>query len=120
MKLHPTSTIAALIWAGIIFALSAVPDLRSGLPSFWDLVLRKLAHAVEFLILAILVHRAFGFRHTIWLTIVLSVLYAASDEWHQTFVPGRVGSLADVGIDALGVLAGALFAARTGKSHLQE
>ncbi|MBE5921868.1 MAG: Cof-type HAD-IIB family hydrolase [Lachnospiraceae bacterium] len=36
------------------------------------------------------------------------VLYACSDEWHQTFVPGRDGSLRDVLIDSLGVLVGIL------------
>ncbi|HEY8449741.1 MAG TPA: VanZ family protein [Bacillota bacterium] len=38
---------------------------------------------------------------TAWL---LATLYAATDEWHQRFVPGRTGSLTDVGIDAVGAL----------------
>ena len=36
----------------------------------------------------------------------LSVLYACTDEWHQTFVPGRSGMIADVGIDFIGILFG--------------
>ncbi len=34
---------------------------------------------------------------------ILSMLYAASDEWHQTFVPGRGGTAVDVGIDCIGI-----------------
>lgn len=37
---------------------------------------------------------------------IFCFLYSCSDEWHQTFVPGRSGRLFDVGIDAIGFLAG--------------
>ncbi len=33
----------------------------------------------------------------------LSLCYAASDEFHQLFVPGRGGSIRDVAIDAIGI-----------------
>ena len=46
-------------WAGLIFALSSVPDLGTGLGT-WDLVLRKLAHAAEFAVLGLLLLRALG------------------------------------------------------------
>lgn len=39
---------------------------------------------------------------------VLGVLYAATDEFHQVFVPGRAGQVSDVAIDAIGVLLGVL------------
>ena len=35
---------------------------------------------------------------------LLAVLYAFSDEWHQTFVPGRKGTLRDVAINAVGAV----------------
>jgi VanZ family protein len=39
--------------------------------------------------------------------VVIAVAYGASDEWHQTWVPERMGSWLDIGFDALGaVLAG--------------
>jgi VanZ family protein len=41
----------------------------------------------------------------------VSVLYAASDEWHQTFVPTRVGTPWDVAIDAAGAALGLILAA---------
>ncbi len=39
---------------------------------------------------------------------LVGVLYAASDEFHQSFVPGRGPSIVDIGIDSLGVLTGIL------------
>lgn len=42
---------------------------------------------------------------TIGLAMLACVAFAASDEWHQTFVPDRFGTLTDVLIDSLGVLA---------------
>ncbi|MBD3674270.1 MAG: VanZ family protein [Planctomycetaceae bacterium] len=41
---------------------------------------------------------------TIGLAMLACVAFAASDEWHQTFVPDRFGTLTDVLIDSLGVL----------------
>ena len=93
-----------LAWAGMIFALSSVPDLGTGLGT-WDLVLRKLAHAAEYAILALLVLRA---TRSPWLAVVLAGLYAVSDEVHQTFVEGRQGSVRDIVIDTLGATIGVL------------
>ena len=48
-----------VLWAAVIFALSSVSDLGTGLGT-WDLVLRKLAHAAEFAVLGALLLRALG------------------------------------------------------------
>lgn len=45
---------------------------------------------------------------SIWLAFAFAVVFAASDEWHQTFVPGRDGCLRDVLIDTGGALLAAL------------
>jgi VanZ family protein len=95
-------------WAALIFALSSIPSLGTGLGT-WDLVLRKIAHATEFAILAALLVRAL--RHTGW-AVAIGVAYAVSDEIHQSFVSGRQGALRDVGIDAVGVVVGAVLASR--------
>ena len=93
-----------LAWAALIFALSSVPDLGTGLGG-WDTVLRKLAHAGEYAVLGALLVRASGRRG---LAVGLGVAYAITDEIHQTFVTGRAGSPVDVAIDAVGILLGVL------------
>ena len=89
-------------WAGVIFAVSAIPSLSSGLGT-WDTVLRKLAHTTEYAVLGALLLRALGRERPAFLA---GVAYAATDELHQHFVPGRHASPVDVGIDAVGVAIG--------------
>ncbi|HEY8773057.1 MAG TPA: VanZ family protein [Gaiellaceae bacterium] len=48
-----------VLWAGLIFGLSSVPNLGTDLGT-WDLVLRKLAHFGEYAVLGLLLVRAFG------------------------------------------------------------
>jgi VanZ family protein len=91
-----------LVWAAVIFTFSSIPDLGTGLGG-WDLVLRKLAHAAEYAILGALLVRATGRGGVAF---ALAVLYATSDEFHQTFVEGRVGAAHDVAIDAVGAAIG--------------
>ena len=91
-------------WAALIFALSSIPDLGTGLGT-WDLVLRKIAHAGEYAVLGALLLRAIG--HAVP-AFVVGVAYAVSDEIHQSFVEGRRGAPLDVLIDAAGVTAGVL------------
>lgn len=74
--------------------------------------IRKAAHMTEYAILGLLLVNAIGIRCqwksrglTSW---VAGTLYACTDEFHQTFVPGRIGELRDVCIDSIGVLLGVL------------
>ena len=94
----------AVLWAALIFGFSSVPDLGTGLGG-WDLVLRKLAHTVEYAILGLLLVRALRRELA---ALVVGVAYASSDELHQHFVPGRRGAPLDVLIDAVGVALGIL------------
>jgi VanZ family protein len=91
-------------WAAVIFAFSSIPDLGTGLGG-WDLLLRKMAHTAEYAVLGALLLRATG---RAGLAVLLGTLYAASDEIHQSFVAGRMGSPVDVAIDAVGVALGVL------------
>jgi VanZ family protein len=91
-----------LVLMAVIFALSAQPDLSSGLGTA-DLVLRKCAHMTEYGLLWWLWRRALG-PGTGATAAAIALLYAATDELHQTFVHGRHGSPIDVGIDGVGVL----------------
>ena len=90
------------LWAALIFALSSVPSLSSGLGG-WDYVLRKCAHITEYAVLAFLLARAIGREAPAF---VAGVLYAVSDELHQSFVRGRHASPVDVAIDSVGLLIG--------------
>jgi VanZ family protein len=98
-----------LIWAGIIFWLSGIPNLKSNFE--YDFILRKMAHAVEYFILTFLLYRAFKGSFNINISYLfiypatLSLIYAVSDEFHQSFIPGRSPSIRDVLIDAIGILA---------------
>jgi VanZ family protein len=93
-----------IVWAAVIFALSSVPSLNSGLGT-WDTVLRKCAHVTEYAILGFLLLRALGRELP---ALLLGVVYAATDELHQHFVAGRHASPVDLAIDTLGVLIGVL------------
>jgi VanZ family protein len=90
-----------LLLMAVIFFLSAQPDLNSGLGT-WDTILRKIAHMVEFGLLALLWWRALGHRAPA-AAAAIAIAYAISDEYHQSFVEGRVGSPVDVLIDSAGV-----------------
>lgn len=91
---------------GLIFFLSAQEDLSSGLGTA-DTILRKLAHMAEYGVLFLLWLRALagagGSRSPV-IAAAITIAYAASDEWHQSFVPTRHGTATDVLIDAGGVL----------------
>lgn len=96
-----------LAWMGMIFCFSAQPRLpRLPEPSL-DALLKKGAHFGVYGLLAFWWWRALSRgrkteRITIGLAFVFTVLYAMSDEFHQSFVPGRRPSLKDVLIDAGG------------------
>jgi VanZ family protein len=96
--------IPVAVWAALIFAVSSIPSLGTGLGT-WDLVLRKLAHATEYAVLGALLLRALARPLPAF---ALGVLYAVTDELHQHFVPGRRGAALDVVIDAAGVAVGVL------------
>jgi len=102
--------VAVALWAGLIFGFSSVPDLGTGLGT-WDLVLRKIAHFCEYAVLGLLLVRA---TRSETAAAAAGALYAASDELHQHFVPGRHAAVRDVAIDTAGVLAGLLAARRIG------
>ena len=85
----------------LIFFLSAQPDLNSGLGMI-DLIGRKVIHMAEYGLLWWLWARALGLRRAS-LAAVIALAYAASDEFHQSFVEGRRGTIVDVGVDAAGV-----------------
>jgi len=119
------------VWMGVIYIMSAMPGDTSGAQSgrIVDLVLavirllfgpdaasaisvdtlglmvRKAAHMAEYAVLFCLYRRALtlsGAKHPAISALLMSACYAATDEWHQSFVADRGPSPVDVGIDTLG------------------
>lgn len=121
-----------ILWLTLIFVLShqdkSDTSRTSGLvlwllsllpidPSFLELdavkiFIRKSAHFTEYFVLAIFFFRMYWWyverRAAYFLAFGSAVLYSMTDEFHQTFVPGRGASILDVGIDSTGAFLGIL------------
>ncbi|HHT28060.1 MAG TPA: VanZ family protein [Firmicutes bacterium] len=97
-----------LLYMLLIFYVSSLAggSLQTGVS-----VSDKLLHFLEYAVLSALLYTAFrgglGLRpkQAHWLSILLAVVYGASDEWHQSFVPGRDMSIYDWYADCLGAIA---------------
>ena len=100
-----------LLLMGVIFFLSAQPSLDSGLGVI-DQVGRKLIHFAEYALLCFLWWRALvtvtSPGRAALFAFLLASGYAATDEYHQTFVEGRHGSPIDWAIDSAGAAVVAL------------
>ena len=125
-------TLPAILWMAMIFQFSHQPGGGSGALSrlimgylaeiginfqawFGDhavWVLRKCAHFTEYCLLFFLLLLAFTIRWewktSRWWALLGTFLYACSDEFHQLFIPGRVGDAFDVLIDTSGGIFGLL------------
>ena len=86
----------------------------------YDHPVRKAAHMTEYAILALLFVGAFYDekrakkplipRSPYFVAWLFATVYAASDEFHQTFIPGRSGEMLDVCIDSTGAIIGVFLA----------
>ena len=103
----------ALAMMILIFAASGVPG--KDMPGFgvWDFLVKKGGHMIGYAMLSAAWLRGLANNKSInksrlILAIIICALYASSDEFHQSFTPGRTPKLTDVGIDAVGATLGAL------------
>lgn len=109
--------VSAVLWMGLIFTLSSswfAPQFSSDATlDFFGMLnyaVRKCAHAAEFGILTVFLFRSLHpkpfevGKARLW-SALLSLAYAASDEFHQSFVPLRSGKATDVLFDAAGIFA---------------
>ena len=94
-----------LLLMGVIFFVSDQPSLNSGLGAI-DLIGRKLIHFAEYALLTFLWWRALvtvtSPGRAALFAFLLASGYAATDEYHQTFVEGRHGTPVDWAIDSAG------------------
>ncbi len=124
-----------LLWAGVIFFFSTgkfsatntssvlEPLLNWLFPTISmktivaiNFTIRKFGHWSEYFIFAVLLRHALRdearknstVHQVIW-TLAIVFLYAASDEFHQSFVPSRTASLDDVAIDFFGGACGSVW-----------
>lgn len=89
--------IPSVLLMEIVFAFSALPAQELPSFGFWDTLVKKGGHALGYGILALSYWFALKWeKKRLWLALLLTVLYALSDEFHQSFVPGRNPSLIDV------------------------
>lgn len=94
----------AFLMMAIIFAFSS--RAKDELPNFqdWEYFVKKSSHFLVYGLLALSYIRALPKRNHL-LAWALAILYALSDEFHQSFVPGRTSSLVDVFVfDNLGAI----------------
>jgi VanZ family protein len=98
----------ALVASGILFLLSSYPIRQ---PRFFRHI-DKVEHAIAYLLLSLAYYNVasgggrrggWGIALGVWLA---AVAFGISDEWHQTYVPGRSGEIADVLADAAGSAVG--------------
>ena len=102
----------ALAWMALIFVLSSRSDLPTPPGPVLERLFERGGHAAIYAVLAILLERALALpRGGKLAALVFTMLYAASDEFHQSFVPGRTPSVADGVADLVGALCG-LYALR--------
>lgn len=102
-----------LLWMGAIYFMSAQPSESLPDAGAWDLLIKKGAHFTAYAILVLLAYQAWGvWKRPFLSAFVIAVLYAISDEYHQTFVPGRNGTMWDVMIDLAGAFGGLIVLAR--------
>lgn len=135
-KIMIVSWIAVILWMDLIFKLSSQPaeksdKLSTGITEInikaiekvkpnakfnivkFDHMVRKNAHFFVYLVLGVFVINALrrsgihGYKNIVF-ALLICIIYAASDELHQVFVPGRGAQIKDVNIDSAGACVGIL------------
>lgn len=124
MKNKKLNIILVIIWMMFIFIMSSFNSNESSNQSNFivnilsnifnisnieilSFIVRKLAHYTEYTILGILVYNLiYSYNKKIYISIIICIIYATSDEIHQLFIPGRSCQIKDIMIDTFGSLTG--------------
>ena len=104
----------AIAWAALIFTASSIPS--NSIPSLVLKVSDLLIHFTVYTVFGSLLALAFAestnrfSRRMILIVCCIGILYGASDEFHQSFVQGRLATVSDFLADSAGIVFGlALF-----------
>lgn len=96
-----------VVWGGVIFLFSANPTTRASEIYWQDFIVKKTAHVVVYAILSTLFYRALKTggikaKKAGYYSIFFSLFYGLTDEFHQSFTPGRDPKIRDVIFDTIG------------------
>lgn len=118
------SIILVILWMLLIFSMSSFNGTESNNQSGFivniisnilninnlenlSFIIRKIAHFTEYLILGILVTNMIKQYNKKWyITLIICILYALSDELHQILTPGRTFKIFDIIVDSIGSISG--------------
>lgn len=94
-------------WAILIMIVSSIPYINT--PDLGFSLQDKFAHLVEYLILGLFLHRSYygirgPLRRKFLFILITGIVFAAIDESHQAFIPGRFASWGDFIADSLGII----------------
>lgn len=124
MKKKIINLLLVIIWMAVIFIMSSFDSTESSNQSNFivdiisnilninnieiiSFIIRKLAHFTEYLILGILISNLIhSYNKKTYISIIICILYAISDEIHQLFVTGRSCQILDIIIDSIGSILG--------------
>jgi len=95
------------LWAMVIFLFSAMPTNPVSQIHWQDFIVKKSAHVIEYAIFVTFLYRALyacgiDKKKAGFYSILLAVFYGITDEFHQSFTPGRTPKARDVIFDTLG------------------
>lgn len=96
-----------IIWGTIIFSFSSLHTISTTDFYLGDFLIKKTAHIMEYGIFATLLYRALvnsniKKENAMWISILIAFSYGMTDEFHQSFTPGRTPTVRDVLIDTAG------------------
>ena len=98
-----------LLWLLLIYSFSSHPTKATSDIYWEDFIIKKLAHIVEYAILTAFLYRALlssGIRkkEAALTSIFFALVYGMTDEYHQSFIPGREPRIRDIVFDTIGSL----------------
>ena len=99
--------IPVIAWAIVIFSFSGKSTYAVSVVQWQDFILKKSMHVIEYAIFTMLLYRAIkksgmSVKKALAVAAVTAIIYGATDEFHQSFTPGREPKVRDVFFDGMG------------------